>query len=212
MYVYADVFWDLKLFVFEALARAYKLQFFLSVHKPPKYQKAGYTTAHPYRNYFFIIIIFACQLVPPENEDPLLVRIFFLAGGGGAWACQFTFLVPPYENPRPPPPPVPPYWKILATPLLGPSGAPFPCHVTSSPIQDGGAAFEECTSLGVCSFPINIGGTPIIRCLVASTRPPSQRTRASSNSRGWITTMTTGKVNAYVHAWRTGFYALISIT
>ena len=35
---------------FEALARVYKLQFFLSEH------------------FFFCLL--ACQLVPPENEDP----------------------------------------------------------------------------------------------------------------------------------------------
>ena len=45
--MYADLCCDLKN---EALARAYKLQFFLSVHlgvlppPPPPYQKAGYAT------------------------------------------------------------------------------------------------------------------------------------------------------------------------
>ena len=48
--MYADVFWDLKIYVFEALARAYKLHFFLSVQLgglPPPPIPTGYATAHP---------------------------------------------------------------------------------------------------------------------------------------------------------------------
>ena len=56
LYMYADVVWDLKIYISEALARAYKLHvhdFFFSVGTfgglappppPPPYQKAGYAT------------------------------------------------------------------------------------------------------------------------------------------------------------------------
>ena len=49
--------------IFEAFARAYKLQFF-----------CRYATAHPYRSDYFFFFFFPPLLVslqvPPENEDP----------------------------------------------------------------------------------------------------------------------------------------------
>ena len=53
--MYTDVFWDLKIYVSEALARAYKLHVYVISFvgtfgglapppPPPPYQKAGYAT------------------------------------------------------------------------------------------------------------------------------------------------------------------------
>ena len=124
--LYADVFWDLKIYVFEALARAYKLQFccgtFGRLPPPPllpQYQKAGYATAHPYRSDYLFFLLLICLLVSLfRRKKRTLFRwgFFFLAGGGGA--CQLKILVPP-TKPQGPPPPCPPTEKILATQLLG---------------------------------------------------------------------------------------------
>ena len=94
--MYADVFWDLKIYVFEALARAYKLQFFLSVHlgglpPPPQYQKAGYATAHPYRSDYFFFSFVCLSACSAGKWGPFLGEDFWRGGGGGGGLVSSKF-------------------------------------------------------------------------------------------------------------------------
>ena len=122
--MYADVFWDLKIYVFEALARVYKIQFFLSVHlgglPPPPKPKSWLRYGPSLQKWLiFFVCVLACQLLPPEtSEDPFLGEYYFFGGGGGGGGgLSAQNFGSPYENPSPPPPPVPPTEKILATQL-----------------------------------------------------------------------------------------------
>ena len=145
--MYADVFWDLKIYVFEVLARAYKLQFFLSVHlggfppPPPPIPKSWlcycpslYTEVITFFfSFFFFFFFFAClSACSPGKWGPCFWRGG--GGGGGLSAQNFSALRKPKAPP--PPPSAPPSEKILATPLMPLQRTE--CYATSLFIWDEG--------------------------------------------------------------------------
>ena len=104
--MYADVFWDLKLYVFEALALSVQLGGGGLAPPPPhKYQKTGYAIL-PIPTEVITFFVLCCLLVSLfRRKMRTLSRwgFFFLARGGGG-GQNFSA---PYENPRPPPPSAP---------------------------------------------------------------------------------------------------------
>ena len=122
--------WVFEAHTLASLARAYNLQFFLSVHlgdlpPPPTIPKSWLRYCPSRRsNYLipppphhFFVVVACLSAFRPENEDPFYVRTFFFggAGGGGTRKLSAQNVSAPLRKPKAPSDP--PTEKILATPL-----------------------------------------------------------------------------------------------